>query len=209
MDSVVPPGLSLVSVLSLLACSIQVLAAALLTLRYGGQSSAEDRWILLWLFYDVIVHLTLVRPFRTSFICLCLHSVIIWMSCHCHLSTCLWLFIVCCLSSGGTICLHISGCLLFVICLQEGPFVYMSLVVYCLVFFFGGTVCLHVSGCLLFIVCCLSSGRTVCLHVSGRDGGDIRGSAGWTLWVFLLSDTLFCTTQYFINKGHVVFLLLH
>lgn len=63
MDSVVPPGLSLVSVLSLLACSIQVLAAALLTLRYGGRSSAEDRWILLWLFYDVIVHLTLEGPF--------------------------------------------------------------------------------------------------------------------------------------------------
>lgn len=136
MDSVVPPGLSLVSVLSLLACSIQVLAAALLTLRYGGRSSAEDRWILLWLFYDVIVHLTLVRPIWTSFICL--HSVMIWMFCHCfllfvlrrdRLSTCLWLFIVCCLSSGGT----------------------------------------------------------VCLHVSGRDGGDIRGSAGWTLWVCLLS----------------------
>ncbi|KAM8722310.1 emopamil-binding protein-like [Acanthopagrus schlegelii] len=63
MDSVVPPGLSLVSVLSLLACSIQVFAAALLTLRYGGRSSAEDRWILLWLFYDVIVHLTLEGPF--------------------------------------------------------------------------------------------------------------------------------------------------
>lgn len=156
MDSVVPPGLSLVSVLSLLACSIQVLAAALLTLRYGGRSSAEDRWILLWLFYDVIVHLTLVRPIWTSFICL--HSVMIWMFCHCfllfvlrrdRLSTCLWLFIVCCLSSGGT----------------------------------------------------------VCLHVSGRDGGDIRGSAGWTLWVCLLSYTLFCTTQYYIKEGHVVFLL--
>ncbi|XP_070850242.1 emopamil-binding protein-like [Chaetodon trifascialis] len=63
MDSAAPPGLSLVSVLSLLACSIQVLAATLLTFRYGGRSSAEDRWILLWLFYDVIVHLTLEGPF--------------------------------------------------------------------------------------------------------------------------------------------------
>ncbi|XP_039979044.1 emopamil-binding protein-like [Xiphias gladius] len=63
MDSVAPPGLSLVSVLSLLACSIQVLAAVLLTHRYGGQSSLTDKWILLWLFYDVIVHLTLEGPF--------------------------------------------------------------------------------------------------------------------------------------------------
>ncbi|XP_070711655.1 emopamil-binding protein-like [Pempheris klunzingeri] len=59
MDS----GLSLVSVLSLLACSVQVLAAVLLARRYGGRSSAEDRWVLLWLFYDVIVHLTLEGPF--------------------------------------------------------------------------------------------------------------------------------------------------
>ncbi|MED6244772.1 hypothetical protein ATANTOWER_023779 [Ataeniobius toweri] len=58
-----PPGLSLVSVLSLLGCSLQVLAAALLTHRYGGRSSPTDRWILLWLFYDVIVHLTLEGPF--------------------------------------------------------------------------------------------------------------------------------------------------
>nr|XP_046238818.1 emopamil-binding protein-like [Scatophagus argus] len=63
MDSVAPPCLSLVSVVSLLACSVQVLAAALLTHRYGRRSSAVDRWILLWLFYDVIVHLTLEGPF--------------------------------------------------------------------------------------------------------------------------------------------------
>nr|XP_019963285.1 PREDICTED: emopamil-binding protein-like [Paralichthys olivaceus] len=63
MDSSAPPGLSLVAVLSLLACSIQVLTAILLTHRYGGRSSATDKWILLWLFYDVIVHLTLEGPF--------------------------------------------------------------------------------------------------------------------------------------------------
>uniref|UniRef100_A0A3P8VG50 EBP like n=1 Tax=Cynoglossus semilaevis TaxID=244447 RepID=A0A3P8VG50_CYNSE len=50
-------------VCSLLACSLQVLAAAMLTHRFGGQSSVTDRWILLWLFYDVIVHLTLEGPF--------------------------------------------------------------------------------------------------------------------------------------------------
>ncbi|KAM3585597.1 uncharacterized protein V6R79_022133 [Siganus canaliculatus] len=63
MDSVAPPGLSLVSVVSLLACSLQLLAAILLTRRYGGRSSTEDWWILVWLFYDVIVHLTLEGPF--------------------------------------------------------------------------------------------------------------------------------------------------
>ncbi|XP_074484780.1 emopamil-binding protein-like [Sebastes fasciatus] len=63
MDMVASPGLSLVSILSLLACGVQVLAAVLLTRRCGGRSSAEDRWILLWLFYDVIVHLTLEGPF--------------------------------------------------------------------------------------------------------------------------------------------------
>uniref|UniRef100_A0A3P9B5E8 EBP like n=1 Tax=Maylandia zebra TaxID=106582 RepID=A0A3P9B5E8_9CICH len=60
MDSSAPPGLSLVSVLSLLACSGQLLAAVLLTRRYCGRSSTQNWWILLWLFYDVIVHLTLV-----------------------------------------------------------------------------------------------------------------------------------------------------
>ncbi|XP_078100469.1 emopamil-binding protein-like [Sander vitreus] len=58
-----PPGLSLVSVLALIACSGQLLAAVLLARRYGGRSSATDRWILCWLFYDVIVHLTLEGPF--------------------------------------------------------------------------------------------------------------------------------------------------
>uniref|UniRef100_A0AAZ1XK93 EXPERA domain-containing protein n=1 Tax=Oreochromis aureus TaxID=47969 RepID=A0AAZ1XK93_OREAU len=63
MDSSAPPGLSLVSILSLLACSGQLLAAVLLTRRYCGRSSTQDWWILLWLFYDVIVHLTLEGPF--------------------------------------------------------------------------------------------------------------------------------------------------
>lgn len=63
MDSPAPPSLPLVTILSLLACGVQLLAAVLLTRRYGGRSSAEDRWVLLWLFYDVIVHLTLEGPF--------------------------------------------------------------------------------------------------------------------------------------------------
>ncbi|XP_047432292.1 emopamil-binding protein-like [Mugil cephalus] len=63
MDSETSPVLSPVSILSLLACGLQVLAAVLLTRWFGGRSSAQDRWVLLWLFYDVIVHLTLEGPF--------------------------------------------------------------------------------------------------------------------------------------------------
>nr|XP_015813342.2 emopamil-binding protein-like [Nothobranchius furzeri]XP_015813343.2 emopamil-binding protein-like [Nothobranchius furzeri]XP_054591407.1 emopamil-binding protein-like [Nothobranchius furzeri]XP_054591408.1 emopamil-binding protein-like [Nothobranchius furzeri] len=63
MDSAGLPSLPLVSVLSLLACSLQLLAAGILTRRYGGRSSPMDKWILLWLFYDVIVHVTLEGPF--------------------------------------------------------------------------------------------------------------------------------------------------
>lgn len=72
MDSAAPPGLSIVSVLSLLACSIQLFVAVMLTRRYGGRSSTVDWWILLWLFYDVIVHLTLVCPTRSRD-SVCLH----------------------------------------------------------------------------------------------------------------------------------------
>lgn len=61
MDSAEFPGLSVVTVLSLLACILQMLSAVLLTYRYGGSASGKDKWILLWVFYDVIVHLTLVR----------------------------------------------------------------------------------------------------------------------------------------------------
>ncbi|XP_033999108.1 emopamil-binding protein-like [Trematomus bernacchii] len=59
MDS----GLSLVSFWSLLACSLQLLAAVMLTHRCGGRGLGPDRWVVLWLFYDVIVHLTLEGPF--------------------------------------------------------------------------------------------------------------------------------------------------
>uniref|UniRef100_A0A667YR41 EBP like n=1 Tax=Myripristis murdjan TaxID=586833 RepID=A0A667YR41_9TELE len=56
------PPLSVVAVLSLLACGAQAAAAVLLARWFGGRSSATDRWTLAWLFYDVIVHVTLVGP---------------------------------------------------------------------------------------------------------------------------------------------------
>ncbi|KAK5847390.1 hypothetical protein PBY51_016522 [Eleginops maclovinus] len=59
MDS----GMSVVSIWSLLACSLQLLAAGLLTQRCGGRVLVQDRWVVLWLFYDVIVHLTMEGPF--------------------------------------------------------------------------------------------------------------------------------------------------
>lgn len=63
MDSVSPPGpsLSVVSLFSLLACGVQGVVAFLLATWFGGQSSVTDRWMLVWLFYNVIVHITLVR----------------------------------------------------------------------------------------------------------------------------------------------------
>ncbi|XP_029923914.1 emopamil-binding protein-like [Myripristis murdjan] len=57
------PPLSVVAVLSLLACGAQAAAAVLLARWFGGRSSATDRWTLAWLFYDVIVHVTLEGPF--------------------------------------------------------------------------------------------------------------------------------------------------
>ncbi|XP_076006220.1 emopamil-binding protein-like [Genypterus blacodes] len=65
MDSVAPPGLALsgVSLFSLLACGIQGVTAFLLASWFRGRSSVTERWTLVWLFYDVIVHITLEGPF--------------------------------------------------------------------------------------------------------------------------------------------------
>lgn len=134
MDLAAPPGLSLVSVLSLLACSFQVFAAALLTCRYGGRSSAEDRWILLWLFYDVIVHLTLVWPIRIRFnvfIVVCFLLFIFWLFIFWlsilrkdHLSTCLWLGQSSCLmvrwlNSVSIFCLWVRSVSVSTFCLSD------------------------------------------------------------------------------------------
>ncbi|KAK7921973.1 hypothetical protein WMY93_008875 [Mugilogobius chulae] len=54
---------SVVSAVSLLACALQGAAAYLMMRRVGGTSSATDKWVLTWLFYDVIVHVTLEGPF--------------------------------------------------------------------------------------------------------------------------------------------------
>ncbi|CAL1614435.1 unnamed protein product [Knipowitschia caucasica] len=57
------PAFSVVSAVSLLACALQGAAAYLLMLRVGGKCSTVDRGVLTWLFYDVIVHVTLEGPF--------------------------------------------------------------------------------------------------------------------------------------------------
>ncbi|KAM3857265.1 emopamil-binding protein-like [Diretmus argenteus] len=59
----VSPLLSQVSLLSLLACGVQAAVAFLLAWRWGVNCSAADRWTLVWLIYDAIVHLTLEGPF--------------------------------------------------------------------------------------------------------------------------------------------------
>ncbi|KAJ0002501.1 hypothetical protein NQD34_007650 [Periophthalmus magnuspinnatus] len=57
------PIFSMVSAVSLLACAFQGVAAYLMMRRVGGKSSTIDQWVLTWLFYDVIVHITLEGPF--------------------------------------------------------------------------------------------------------------------------------------------------
>ncbi|XP_006000623.1 emopamil-binding protein-like [Latimeria chalumnae] len=52
-----------VSAYSLLASGLQLLAGYLLAQGLGRKCSATDRWVLVWLFYDAIVHLTLEGPF--------------------------------------------------------------------------------------------------------------------------------------------------
>lgn len=114
MDST-PSSPSLVSILSLLACAAQVFAAAMLTRRYGGQSSKEDRWILLWLFYDAIVHLTLVH---LTIICLHVSLLFVYFGP-------LFLLVMSVVYCSCIICFFLSLCL-------EGPFVWLCMV--CLVF---------------------------------------------------------------------------
>ncbi|XP_023656297.1 emopamil-binding protein-like [Paramormyrops kingsleyae] len=58
-----PSLLSPVAVYSLSACAAQFAAGYLLALLWGRKCSAADRWVLVWLFYDAIVHITLEGPF--------------------------------------------------------------------------------------------------------------------------------------------------
>ncbi|OCT93048.1 emopamil-binding protein-like [Xenopus laevis] len=63
-ESPQPPALiSSVTVYSLAACAAQLLLGYCLARRLGSKCSATDRWVLVWLFYDAIVHFTLEGPF--------------------------------------------------------------------------------------------------------------------------------------------------
>lgn len=57
------PAFSMISAVSLLACALQGAAAYLMMRRVGGSCSTIDQWVLTWLFYDIIVHITLEGPF--------------------------------------------------------------------------------------------------------------------------------------------------
>lgn len=63
MASEAGPVFSVVSAVSLLACALQGAAAYLMMRRIGGNRCTTDQWLLTWLFYDVIVHITLEGPF--------------------------------------------------------------------------------------------------------------------------------------------------
>ncbi|CAI9560253.1 unnamed protein product [Staurois parvus] len=58
-----PVVLSSVTVYSLAACAAQLAVGYVLAQRLGRRSSTLDRWVLVWLFYDAIVHFTLEGPF--------------------------------------------------------------------------------------------------------------------------------------------------
>ncbi|XP_028646313.1 emopamil-binding protein-like [Erpetoichthys calabaricus] len=55
--------LSPLSARCLLACGLQLALAYVLAQRLGARCSSTDRWVLLWLCYDAIVHITLEGPF--------------------------------------------------------------------------------------------------------------------------------------------------
>lgn len=50
-----------VTVYSLLACVGQFAVGYVFAQRWRNKCSTVDRWVLVWLFYDAIVHFTLVR----------------------------------------------------------------------------------------------------------------------------------------------------
>ncbi|XP_029612787.1 emopamil-binding protein-like [Salmo trutta] len=52
-----------VTVYSLLACAAQFAVGYILAQIWGRKCSGTDRWVLVWLFYDAIVHITLEGPF--------------------------------------------------------------------------------------------------------------------------------------------------
>uniref|UniRef100_A0A8B9KTT0 EXPERA domain-containing protein n=1 Tax=Astyanax mexicanus TaxID=7994 RepID=A0A8B9KTT0_ASTMX len=92
------PVLSAITVLSLLACAAQLAAGYIFAQIWGRKCSSTDRWVLVWLFYDAIVHITLVSE----------------LNLHCGLNL--------------DFILTPSSSPVLISTVQEGPFVYMSLV---------------------------------------------------------------------------------
>lgn len=86
-----------VTVYSLLACVAQFAVGFAFAQKWGNKCSAVDRWVLVWLFYDAIVHFTLVS--------IKVHTRT--LSLYLPVTTC-----------SPLVCFTV----------QEGPFVYMSLV---------------------------------------------------------------------------------
>ncbi|XP_019897994.2 emopamil-binding protein-like isoform X2 [Esox lucius] len=52
-----------VTIYSLLACGIQFAVGYICAHVCGRKCTGTDRWVLVWLFYDAIVHITLEGPF--------------------------------------------------------------------------------------------------------------------------------------------------
>uniref|UniRef100_A0A8C5M051 EBP like n=1 Tax=Leptobrachium leishanense TaxID=445787 RepID=A0A8C5M051_9ANUR len=58
-----PTLFSQVTVYSLAACAAQLVVGYALAQHLGRKCTSRDRWTLVWLFYDAIVHFTLEGPF--------------------------------------------------------------------------------------------------------------------------------------------------
>uniref|UniRef100_A0AAZ3SMB6 Uncharacterized protein n=1 Tax=Oncorhynchus tshawytscha TaxID=74940 RepID=A0AAZ3SMB6_ONCTS len=55
-----------VTVYSLLACAAQFVVGYILAQTWGRKCSGTDRWVLVWLFYHAIVHITLVSVIKMN-----------------------------------------------------------------------------------------------------------------------------------------------
>lgn len=83
-----------VTVYSLLACVAQFAVGFAFAQKWGNKCSAVDRWVLVWLFYDAIVHFTLVSTiYKNAFVI---------PACNYLLASCLFH------RAGGTLRLHVT-----------------------------------------------------------------------------------------------------
>lgn len=95
-EAVEPVLFTKVTVYSLLACVAQFAVGFAFAQKWGNKCSAVDRWVLVWLFYDAIVHFTLVS------IKVHTRNAFVIPACNYLLASCLFH------RAGGTLRLHVT-----------------------------------------------------------------------------------------------------